>query len=461
MRGKSTWSYRPYRPFLTEVGEVYICRLVPREHGIRVEWLSLSGGEYAVYLRKRGEGEFARVCDTCECACEITGLTADTDYELYVAKDEKRSRVRLVRCGKVVGEVVNYLHPEDDAYLFSGRYLASPSLVRHPDGYLLASMDVFAGGHPQNFSLIFRSDDDGESWHYVSELMPCFWGKLFIHKGELYMLSVATEYGDLLIGKSTDGGKTFSAPVTLLRGSNGKAANSGVHKNPQPIFCHNGRIYETLEWGAWANREGYGHAAMVMSCDENDDLLVPENWSFSEPVAFSAFTPEIADLPVDTMMIEGTLTLSPEGELLNIMRFGKYHKAIVFRVNTEDHEAPLAFSRLMDFPANYTKFMIKLDSVSGYYYTVGTRVYDPEHPHARNLLSILRSRDLVSWEVVSDVLDYRDGDFHLIGFQYADFSIEGDDIIFLLRTAMNGAANYHDSNTITFHRIKNFRDLGA
>lgn len=460
MRGQSTWSYRPYRPLLTEVGDIYICRIVPHMDRIHLEWLT-AADSYEIFYRSRGEGDFLRAGSTCGTEFDILGLAVDTEYEFYVAAGAKKSRVRLARCGKIEGSVVNYLHPEDDAYLFSGRYLASPSLVRHPDGYLLASMDVFAGSHPQNFSLIFRSDDDGENWYYVSELMPCFWGKLFIHKGGLYMLSVATEYGDLLIGKSTDGGKTFSAPVTLLRGSNGKAANSGVHKNPQPVFYHKGRIYETLEWGAWANREGYCHAAMVMSCDENADLLVPENWSFSEPVKFSAFTPEIADLPADTMMIEGTLTRSPEGELLNIMRFGKYHTAIVFRVNTEDHEAPLIFSRLMDFSANYTKFMIKFDDVSGYYYTVGTRVYDPEHAYARNLLSLMRSRDLVSWEIVSDVLDYRDKDFQRIGFQYADFSIEGEDIIFLLRTAMNGAANFHDSNAITFHRIKNFRSITA
>ena len=91
MRGKSTWSYRPYRPFLTEVGEVYICRLVPRENGIRVEWLPLDGGEYSIYLRLRGEDEFSHVGDTPECAYEITDLVTDTDYELYVAQGRKRA----------------------------------------------------------------------------------------------------------------------------------------------------------------------------------------------------------------------------------------------------------------------------------------------------------------------------------------------------------------------------------
>ena len=121
--------------------------------------------------------------------------------------------------------------------------------MRHPDGYLLASMDIYAGRAPQNLTLIFRSDDNGASWHYVSELMPCFWGKLFVHRGILYMLACSTEYGDLLIGRSEDGGKTFCTPAVLLRGSC-KSERAGVHKNPQNILLCKGRIYETLEWGA-------------------------------------------------------------------------------------------------------------------------------------------------------------------------------------------------------------------
>lgn len=336
--------------------------------------------------------------------------------------------------------------------------MCSPSLVRHPDGFLLASMDLFAGKHPQNLTLIYRSDDDGNSWHYVSELMPCFWGKMFLHRGELYMLSCSTEYGDLLIGKSTDGGKTFSSPVTLLRGSNGKNGNNGVHKNPQNVQYYNGRIYETLEWGAWANKD-FCHAAMVMSCAVDDDLLVPESWSFTEPLRFSKFAPELQDLPNDTMTIEGTLTVVPDGRLLNIMRFGKYGKVIAYEVDTEHPEAPLRYSHCIDFPANFSKFMIKYDAISGRYLSIATRVYDREKPHARNLLSLMSSKDLEHWDLVCDLFDYRDGDAQKIGFQYVDFEMEGEDIIYLCRTALNGAHSYHDSNYSTFHRISNFRTL--
>lgn len=333
-------------------------------------------------------------------------------------------------------------------------------MVKHPDGYLLVSMDLYASGYPQNLTLIYRSDDDGKSRYYVSELMPCFLGKLFIHRGELYMLSCSTEYGDLLIGKSCDGGKSFNAPVTLLRGSNGKNGNTGAHKNPQNIVRYNGRLYETLEWGSWANTE-FSHAAMVMSCDENDDLLVPENWSFSEPKIFSPdFFGETENFPTLSATIEGTLAIAPNGDLLNVMRFhNDCGRALVYKINADNPQAPLEYLKCIDFPCHMSKFMIKYDSVSGKYYSIADRIYDKSNLWARNLLSLMVSEDFENWRVLRDLYDRRDLDARLVGFQYVDFDFDGDDIIFACRTAQNGAHSFHDSNYSTFDRVKNFREL--
>ncbi len=458
MIGCTKWSYAPYRPFLWEVGEIYICRIAPSENAIHLEWLPLGEGcKYEIFCRKRGSEEFVFCGNTQEYEYDIERLESENDYEFYVTSGDKKSRVRLARCAATVGTVVNYLHPDDSCYAFSGRALCSPSLVRHPDGHLLASMDVFKGESPQNLTLVFRSDDDGKSWHYQCELMPCFWGKLFIHKGELYMLSVSTEYGDLLIGKSEDGGKSFSSPVTLLRGSNGKEGYSGIHKNPQNVVCHNGRVYETLEWGSWLDK-GYFHGAMVMSCDENADLLDPENWHFTPPVVHD---PNWVGAAPDGRHgnIEGTLTVAPDGRLYNIMRYQtQAEKKILAFLVDDDPDAPLKYSHAINFDGNLSKFMIKKDTVSGKYLSIISRRID-EPKTARNLLSLVASSDLETWETVCDLIDRRHDAPSKVGFQYVDFEIEGDDIIYLCRTSMNNARNYHDANYSTFHRIEDFRNL--
>lgn len=458
MKAVTGWSHAPYAPPLFDGGDIYVCRIAPFEAGFRCEWLSAGENlEYEIYCALRGE-ELRLIGATSACEYELNGLKDMADYEFQIVCGAKKSRVRLVRTGKSVGVVVNYLHPDDECYSFSGRYLCSPSLVRHPDGYLLASMDLFAGGAPQNLTLIYRSDDDGATWHYVSELMPCFWGRMFIHGGALYMLACSTEYGDLLIGRSDDGGRTFGAPTVLLRGS-GRVNVPGVHKNPQPPVIYGDRIWETLEWGAWACG---GHAVMVMSAPVGSDLLDPASWLFSEPVPYDSGWEGVPAGP-SAGNIEGTLTVDPSGALINIMRYDmrrqrpNYGKALIYTVNADEPEAPVAFSRAMDFPANHSKFEVQHDAQSGVYLSIASRITSFEDAYSRNLLSLMYSRDLVTWRVACDLLDFRDQDPQMVGFQYVDFTIEGDDILYLSRTALNRAHNFHDANYSTFHRLKDFR----
>ena len=462
MQGTNTWSYRPYRPYFFEVGDIYICRVVPYETAVHVEFLNDENILCRIYCKKRTETAFALMGETAGSAFDLSDLETDTDYEFYVESAGLRSRVRLARTGASVGTTVNYLHPDDGAYAFSGNALCSPSLLRHPDGYLLASMDVYKGKAPQNLTLIFRSDDDGETWHYVNELYPCFWGKLFMHKGILYMLACSTEYGDLLIGASRDGGNTFAAPTVLLRGSC-KCTSDGVHKNPQNIVRHKGRIYETLEWGCWAN--GY-HAVMVMSADENDDLLDPASWHFTEPVRYDPDWEGTAKGP-SRGNIEGTLAVTPDGKLLNIMRYDMtqtesgYGLVLAYLVDTEQYDAPLTYSHAIKLDGNHSKFMIKRDGKTGKYYTIISRITSKEGMRNRNLLSLMESDDLENWTLTYDIIDKTHLDPRNVGFQYVDFEIEGDDIIALVRTAYNHAHNYHDANYSTFLKLKHFTERRA
>ncbi|MBE7001039.1 MAG: fibronectin type III domain-containing protein, partial [Ruminococcaceae bacterium] len=122
MKGQNTWSYQPYRPFLWEVGDIYICRVVPGETTLHFEWLPHEFGETKAYFRIRGTEEWTEAAVE-GTECDIAGLVNGTDYEFYVEAGEKKSRIRLAKCGKSVGTVVNYLHPEDECYAFSGRYL--------------------------------------------------------------------------------------------------------------------------------------------------------------------------------------------------------------------------------------------------------------------------------------------------------------------------------------------------
>ena len=59
------------------------------------------------------------------------------------------------------------------------------------------------------------------------------------------------------------------------------------------------------------------------------------------------------------------------------------------------------------------------------------------------------------------MLDYAKEDHAKVGFQYVSLAFDGDDLIFLSRTAFNRAQNFHDNNYLTFHRIPAFRERFA
>lgn len=462
MKKHNGWAYPKYQPLFEET-ELYICRVVPAEGSIKFWWQDAGAERYEVYQKALVEDSFHLFATTDVCECEITGLECGEDYAFYVCAGEKKSAVRLARTGNVRGTVVNYLHPQDKAYSFSGQYLCSPCLLRHPEGYLLASMDVYQCKAPQNLSLIFRSDDNGESWWHVGELFPCFWPRMFLHRGVLYVLGCSTEYGDLLIGASYDGGRTFTEPTVLLRGSNGKNGMTGVHKNPQPVVEYNGRLYNTLEWGSWGKKY---HAAMVMSCDADADLLDAASWSFSKPLAYDEHWEGVGK-GNSSGTIEGCLVIGKDNALYSVMRYDmtklqpNYGLALRYLVNTEDPDAPLAFDRTIPFPANHSKFEIRYDEQTGKYFTIACRISCAADSTKRTLLSLMVSDDMVEWRTVYDLADARQEDptGQTVGFQYVDFFFEGEDLLYLCRTAYNGAESFHDSNYITFHRIKDFRKL--
>lgn len=461
LRPVTGWTYAPYCPPFWETGDPYICRVAPGPGSIRVEWLGGETETYRVEWKTRASADWEGAADVRGTGYTITGLTDGADYAFRVTHGADASRTRLARPGETVGEaVINYLHPEDDAYAFSGHFLCSPCLLRLPDGALLASMDVFGPNGPQNLEMIFRSEDDGKTWHYLTELFPCFWGRMFLHRGALYMMGASTEYGDLLIGRSDDGGRTFGTPTVLLRGS-GRVDTPGVHMNPEPPVTYAGRVWHTLEWGAWSC--GY-HAALVGSFPEDADPLDPASWAFSYPVKYDPAWPGVAAGP-SAGNIEGTLVVLPDGGLYNVMRYDmtrtapNFGRVLAYRVDTKKPDAPLAYSHAIALPGNHAKFMIRQDEKTGDYYTIIDRIRAPENTHDRNLLSLMRSKDGENWTLVCDLIDRRGEDPRKVGFQYVWFFIEGDDILFSCRTAINGAASHHNTNYATFHRVRNFREL--
>ena len=80
----------------------------------------------------------------------------------------------------------------------------------------------------------------------------------------------------------------------------------------------------------------------------------------------------------------------------------------------------------------------------------------------RNYLVLASTADLRNWRVEAPLLYHTDTQRH--AWQYVDWQFEGDDIVFVSRTAfddnLDGAQSAYDANYLTFHPIQDFRCLG-
>ncbi|WP_409340499.1 hypothetical protein [Paenibacillus sp. MBLB4367] len=454
--------------------DLHITRLAPGDGCVRMDWqhridVNPDRLEYrAEYGQKGDVGKHIRAIEGPSGTLTITSLENGRDYEVRLTAVDRQSQrivahspVRLVRPGIVPGTVINYIHPDDYTYDFSGRSPASPSLVRLPDGRLLASHDVYWGEGGQNLTVVFRSEDEGNNWTFVTYLYPCFWGKLFVHRDRLYMIACSTEYGKLLIGASVDGGETWSAPRTILAG--GSRKTGGPHKAPVPVVVHHGRIWTALEFGSWMLG---GHKAGVVSASEDADLLDPASWTVPPFLPYDDGWPDTIEGGDAPSVLEGNIAITPGGDLVNVLRYNTnggtpdYGRAIMLNVDKERPAEPMTFRKVIPFHGSMSKFTIAYDPKSKQYWSLVNRV-DSENIYQRNILTLAVSDNLEEWTAVRDILNYEHNgwteDSSMVGFQYVDWIFDGDRIAAVSRTAINGACNFHNANYITFHSIDAFR----
>ena len=456
MRGITSWNHTPYTLLHARQRdrEFFVCQILPGHESFAFAFRDAVESAHTLLWKVRGEENWNEM-PLSGMKGEVKNLSESTDYAFCVRREQdgETTRIRLVRPGKPDGVIVNYLHPEDEIYAFSGRYLCSPSILQLPSGRMLAGMDLYGPKMAQNLTLIFESLDGGESWEYVTELYPCFWGELFYHQGKVYMMGMACEYGDLLIGVSEDEGHTWQPPVRIFPGSN--ANEIGPHKAPMPVLNKDGYLYTAIDYGCW--KYG-GHANCILSIKEEEDLLNPANWRLTFPWEFESDHPGMPEGEL-RKCLEGNAVDAPDGSIVNMLRLQQDRAnpnvghAVILKM--QDQDEALVFDKVVEFPlgAN-SKFVVFREGE--WYVAVGNEWFDPAQPKARSILSAAISKDLVNWEVAERIIDERQQDANAVAFQYPDAQMAGDDLIVLSRTAWNGANNYHNANMITFHRVKDF-----
>ncbi|RKN85516.1 LamG-like jellyroll fold domain-containing protein [Paenibacillus ginsengarvi] len=274
-----------------------------------------------------------------------------------------------------------------------------------------------------------------------------------------------------MIRKSADGGLSWTTPVDAASGllftADGTNGTYAYHTAPTPVVHANGRIYRAFEASgppyAWPSH----FKAFMLSAPEDADLLNAASWSRTNELAYDrAWTPAFWKSTTPGWL-EGNAVVAPNGEIWNMLRFNSapaVDKAAIVKLSNDN--ATVSFDPVdgfIDFPGGMGKFTIRYDERTRQYLTLTNQITQPSKPDQRNVLSLYASDDLRHWRYVQTLLTDDSGlsvanSIAKVGFQYVDWQLDGDDLIYVVRAAYDGADSYHNSNRITFHRLKQFRD---
>lgn len=369
----------------------------------------------------------------------------------------------------------------------AGLYCYTPWLDNAFDGRLVASFDLAGpalaleegpksskGDYGGNQMRIFISDDAGASWKETGRL-PMLHARVFAAGKYLYALGHG---GKLLISRSSDNGESWSEPAVL-------DDNFVWHQSACAYERKDGKIWITMEHDPRVD-SWKGGDPVLMIADENADLCKRENWLFSEVLsydktgpAFSASAPGGAESYAwleSNIVLERDETNEFYGRFLVFLRTNRClfpDTGIVISAQQKADGTPelLPVSDKLfyiPFPGGEMKFQIIYDAPSRLYwliashstYTTFTRDdalnAEVKRFSERNRLELFYSQNCFDWSSAGVVAK---GETYLESRHYASLLPVGSDLLVLSRSGDKNAKNCHDTNLITLHRVKNFRDL--
>ena len=379
----------------------------------------------------------------------------------------------------VASEVVIAESPAPDSV-----FLYTPGIVEGFDGRLVVSVDYggpgtsildgsrsdFGDYKSGNQIRVLLSDDNGKTWRETSARIPMMHEILFKAGKSLYMIGHS---GRLLITRSDDNGETWSDPSVLC-------PEPRWHQSCTPVDIHDGKV--TLVYEKWVS-DGHpwpGVGPVLMQAKVDDDLTEASSWKFSDlynpdedmeasrPSGIPLTDPGKAGI-LETNVIrvynEKNPFYDPSGKSVVLMMrasVGLPDIGVMMR-GVEKPDGSLAVEKLTKngremffahIPGADLKFYVVYDPESHLYWLLHSQM--DGRMNYRRRLALSYSPDLLKWTFAGLVAV---GPADNAARHYASMIIHGDDLLIVSRSGDERARNSHDGNLVTFHRVKDFRDL--
>ena len=330
---------------------------------------------------------------------------------------------------------------------------------------------------PQATSLLLaRSTNGGASWEQLPSLPKYRDATPFVHNNALYLLIPDYVNDQILLMRSDDEGKSWTPPSAIVRDKLWNCQTS--------MAQYEGRLYWAL------TNYTVGNNLKAISADLNKDLLDPGSWNVSDGCEL----PKVPDLLKDNLRVENKQNwhrpwsadtwLEPNvvnvnGRLRVLSRvvtddFATAGLGAVCEIKLQGTEMNMKFSQFHPMPGGQCKFMIVYDEKTRLFWMLSNTPTDSHDlfergrkmaasgfvagpGNERRILTLHYGLDAMNWFPAGVVAMWPNP---LQAFMYPSAVIDRDDLVFISRTSQS-APNQHDADTVTFHRIKNFRSLAV
>ena len=395
-------------------------------------------------------------------------------------------------------------------------YPYTPAICVLTSGRMIVTLDIgrmIDGELVNDYGMIYISDDHGENWRMVHKF-PFRHARPFIAGKSIYVLG---RLDGLRIIRSDDNGETWSE-CSHLTTNKKKAPCFTAATN---VWYRDDYVYVPVDKNisrpddyvpAGWNWECNLSMPVLMRGNIKDDLLKPENWTYAESFRFCDVVKENdlnyhgipfykTKLQEKEQMGDEFLTQAlgwMETNVVQIMDpkhywydetghtfhlFMRAHTAgtgycAIAKVveqpdgtmKTETVKAPSGRDWVfLPMPGGQMKFFMLYDEQTQLYWLIGTQATDSMTRlellskerynipcDERQRLVLHFSKNCVDWCFAGIVAA---GPSEKQSRHYASMAFDGEDLVIVSRSGDERAASAHNGNFVSFHRVRNFRDL--
>jgi len=356
-------------------------------------------------------------------------------------------------------------------------YVEGPGLVRFDDRSLVAVVPVVPRQEwseqrrlAHSIVHLLGSSDHGATWRPLSNL-PYYSAVPWRQDDTLYLFAnkpgpAGKRNADLLLLRSDDRGRTWSAPITLFRGNYWNCHTSMVERG--------GSIYWAIDDLSLGKKRGPRLVAGNLR-----DPMNPQSWRISEPLPFpgapdALWNPKFASLS-DQWLEPNVIEVRGQLRVLMTVKLKRQstgNLGAVLDATDSDGRLALKFLRYNPMPGGQLKFCVLRDEVSQLFWLTSNLPADSEREEAwtqaaeksglfrdsagdRRTLLLSYGVDGLNWFPAGYVAQAAKLSQ---SFMYARPVIDGEDLAIIARSSVN-APNQHDADCATFHRVRDFRRL--